>query len=361
MIHAANDVIANRYEIVTFFNQGGMQEVYIAKDKTFGRRIALKVPKSDGAAKRFDRSARLSARVRHANVAATLDYVEHDGRTYLIEELVAGKDLRVRLREDFYYLDPHLAAHMVSHLARGLAAAHHAGVAHRDLKPSNIIVSDDGAMSVVKITDFGVAKLANDRLAEELEELNRDQSTLLTGSQTLIGAIPYMAPERFIKPADVDLKSDVWALGAILYHLMSGEPPFGSGAAAIGKILAGQGVSAPTMFGRFSAFSALESALMNVVSRCLVGDPKLRPSADELVELCADLCYSSSPRIEGTIDEYPAGNGSWGFIRSTDGKIFLHGSEFYGTNPKSGVRVGFAVHPGSPRPRAALAIPLRPI
>src|SRR5437667_7732990 len=133
--HVAGDIIDDRYEIKAFSNEGGMQEVYRAVDLRLKRVVALKVPKTKSATKRFARSARISAKVRHPNVANTLDYVEYDGRNYLIEEWVKGSDLRERLNEDFLYLDPHLAAHVFHHFVRGVCAAHHASVFHRDLKP----------------------------------------------------------------------------------------------------------------------------------------------------------------------------------------------------------------------------------
>jgi serine/threonine-protein kinase len=347
-----------RYEVLDFYNEGGMQEVYIAQDRTLKRRVALKTPKTDSATKRFDRSAKVSAKVRHPNVAATFDYFEYKAKPYLIEELVSGSDLKRRLDTEFLYLDPHLAAHVINHLARAMAAAHHAGVAHRDLKPSNVIVSADPALSIVKITDFGIARMADEELASGIEAWEKDD-TSVTGSQTLVGAIPYMAPERFEDPRKVLLKSDIWATGAILYHLLQGDPPFGRGPAAIGKILGTAKFDPPTLFGKFPAFSQLEVAIWKIIRDCLSKDPAKRPSADRLVELCADLCYSTEPRLVGVIESFADGTGDWGFIGTKSGSFFLHRTEFYGIGLKAGVRVNFMPHEGEPRKRAAPAIPLR--
>ena len=101
--------LLGRYRIESFLNEGGMQQVFKAKDLSFGRFVALKIPKNDSAERRFDRSARLSARIAHPNVAKTLDYFEEGGTPYLIEELVDGIDLGTFL-ETYDPLDPHLAA-----------------------------------------------------------------------------------------------------------------------------------------------------------------------------------------------------------------------------------------------------------
>jgi eukaryotic-like serine/threonine-protein kinase len=353
-IHSPEDVVANRYSITDYLNEGGMQEVYIAEDRRLSRRVALKVPKNESATKRFERSAIVSAKVRHPNVAATLDFFEQNDRQYLIEELVPGSDLKNRLDTEFLYLDPHLAAHVFHHLARALAAAHHAGVCHRDLKPSNIIVSSDPGLSVVKITDFGVAKMAD---AEQVKALENEST--ISGSKTLVGHIPYMAPERFTAAQQVDLKSDVWALGALLYQLLSGDPPFGRGPAAIAKILTPVRVEKPRLFGKFASFAQLEAGLWEIISLCLTRDVSKRPSADDLVKKSDELCYALSPRYIGTVGSYAAGSGDWGFIKTDDEDVFLHRSQFYGTDLKVGMRVNFAQHIGRPRARAAPIIPLR--
>src|SRR5918996_3567059 len=129
-LHKSDDIVGGRYKVIEYIGEGGMQQVYRAVDTTFGALVALKVPKNPSAEKRFARSARLSAMVTHPNVAKTLDYVEENNRPYLIEELVVGRDLGEWMRTGFLYMDPHMAAHVVHHLAKGLAASHHVKVFH---------------------------------------------------------------------------------------------------------------------------------------------------------------------------------------------------------------------------------------
>ena len=190
LIYTPNELLVDRYQVEQYLNEGGMQQVFIAKDLTFNRRVALKVPKNPSAEKRFRRSASMSARVNHANVAKTLDYFEIDKKGHLIEELIEGDHLGWHLESHFTQLDPHLAAKLLSAVARGLSASHHVQVFHRDLKPSNILVSSGADLTISKITDFGIAKLAK----EEFEGVDMEDEGSITSSKTVLEALPYMAP-----------------------------------------------------------------------------------------------------------------------------------------------------------------------
>jgi len=331
-----------------------MQQVYVAKDLSFDRDVGLKVPKNVSAEKRFSRSARMSAKVNHSNVAKTLDYFDEDGRGHLVEELIPGTDLAKRLGDEFDILDPHLAAHVV-HLAKGVAAAHHVGVFHRDLKPSNIVVSEDSSLNAVKITDFGIAKMVE----QELSDAFKDENSI-TGSQTAMGALPYMSPEMIDSPKKAGLAADIWAVGAILYRLIAGKPPYGSGLGAVPRILEAKSLPKPLLLSVKAQFEPLSEELWQIVLACLVKDPTARPNADSLVELCSRLCYSHSLRDTGTIEDFGVGTGSWGTILSDKGKrIFFHDHSYYGNSPVADQRVSFAAFPGSPRPRAFPVLPIK--
>ena len=219
------NLVGGRYEIMQRVGEGGMQTVYEAKDRLLLRTVALKVPKNTSAKKRFKRSAVVSARVNHANVAKTLDYVEEGERSFLIEEFIDGMDLSRVLKEKMLRLDPLMAARVFHRLAKGLAASHHAGVIHRDLKPSNIMAVGSERLEEIKITDFGIAKMAEEELAEAIEGGNES----ITASQTGIGALPYMAPEMIELMRDAGKPADIWSLGALTFELLVGEKPFGAG------------------------------------------------------------------------------------------------------------------------------------
>lgn len=358
-IHSTGDVLIDRYRVSKFLAEGGMQEVYRVRDLMFDRPVALKVPKSNSAARRFHRSAKMSARVTHPNVAKTLDYFEAENRFYLVEELVHGDDLRHRLANEFEVMDPYLAARIFHQLCKGVAASHRANVFHRDLKPSNIMVSNDPHVSEVKITDFGIAKMAEE---EFNDVISHGGDASITGSKTVLGAVPYMAPEMFDNPKKASKPADVWALGAILYHLCVGSPPFGTGLTAIKRIVQGELPDRPPILSRGSCSPKLSDELWGQMTACFQMDPTNRPSADKLVENCSRLCYATATRRLGTIRNYGGGSGDWGYI-SPNGEgdhIFFHKNCFHGAEkPKAGHLVNFACYPGAPRERAFPVLLLR--
>jgi eukaryotic-like serine/threonine-protein kinase len=347
-MHNAGDLIGDRYEVLCFVGEGGMQEVYRARDRLLDRDVALKCPKNKSAAKRFRRSAVVSAKVNHANVAKTLDYVEVADTAYLIEEFIDGKDLSRVLKEHVPFFDPLLAARILHHLAKGLAASHHAGVIHRDFKPSNIMSVGGDNLVDVKITDFGIAKMAEEEIAEAIE----GGEGSLTASQTAIGALPYMAPEMVRSMKDAGKPADVWSLGAMIFELMSGKKPFGAGLAAVEKILAGKIPSIPNIVTSSLQFKPSGDELYSVIQNCMQIEPEKRPTADELVEHCESLCYPVAPREFGTVSS--VNNSYWGFITPDDGKsVFYHVESLYGASRMAlNDRVWFSRHFGGGSDRA---------
>ncbi|MGB3423967.1 MAG: serine/threonine-protein kinase [Castellaniella sp.] len=365
------EIVAKRYRVDGFHLKGGMQEVYRCFDLALDRVVALKTPREGIIDKRFNRGAQMGARVVHPNVAATLDYVEEGAHRCLVEEFIEGSDLGRRLLNDFVFLDPSLAAWIVSNMARGIQAAHKVKICHRDLKPSNIMTSSDGHMSLIKLTDFGIAKLAEKELESEIEKFGQDENTL-TSSNTLLGAVPYLAPECWVDWSSSGQPADIWAFGAIAYHLLLGKPPFGGGKGAIMAMaraqLAGKvELSQPGWFGKHKESTRLEQELWTLVENCLQVDPARRLTADEVVERCQALCYSVSPRKVGVIKNYPykyrnGGTAKAGFIEvDGEGPTFFHSSEFFGAgvNPKVGQRVSFGSVAGVPRDRCSPVLLLR--
>ncbi len=355
-IHNKNDLIFERYRIEEVVGEGGMQQVYRAHDESLNRIVAVKVPKNLSARKRFKRSAEVSAKVTHPNVAQTFDFLPEHTIEYLVEEFIYGTDLQARLDSEFLQLDPHLSAHLIHHVAKGIAACHKLGVVHRDLKPSNIMISADASFTQIKITDFGIAKMAGAEIDQAIEE--GDES--ITASATVVGALPYMAPEIIQDNTNVGPASDVWATGAILYHVLVGQRPFGSGLIAIPKIVKRDFPKREDVLRVKPQFRELVGELWEVIDECLNLDAAKRITAEQVVARLSEICYSTAPRFEGEIYNYGTGTGDWGFIQSAACQdCFFHTDSFYGGKPKNGQKVNFAFFQGVPRARAFPVLPLR--
>jgi eukaryotic-like serine/threonine-protein kinase len=357
MLAEPGAVFIDRYEVQEYVAEGGMQQVFRAQDLSFNRTVALKIPKNDSAQKRFAQSARVSARIVHANVAKTLDYFELAGKGYLVEEFVEGKDLSKILKDDYEYFDPHLASHVFHMIAKGVAASHHAGVIHRDLKPNNVVIAGGPSMDIVKITDFGIAKMA----VEEIAEAAEGGEASMSNSSTAMGALPYMAPEMIDAARSAGPPADIWSLGAILYRIISGKYPYGSGWGAMKGILSGNLPPKPSILNVQPQFGILAERLWRITQSCLQYDSSKRPSSDQLLELCGDLSYSDAPRRLGTVQSYrPAGRGSWGYLEADEGeRVFYHVESCYGKRPRLQGRVNFACFSGEPCSRAFPVLPLR--
>ena len=363
-------LLVERYEIINFHAAGGMQEVYYCFDRTLDRHAALKTPKAGVRDRRFRRGAEMGARVNHPNIAATLDYYEDEHLTFLVEEFIPGLDLGHRLANEFFFLDPSLAAHAGHHIAKALHEAHRAGICHRDLKPSNIMTSADPSLISIKLTDFGIAKLAEAEIAAEIELFAEDESTLVS-SNTLLGAVPYMAPECWEDWKKAGMPMDIWALGCVLYHLLAGVPPFGTGRMAIMNVAKYQAgtflITKPSWFGRHPDTIELENNIWAILVQCLAVDPGLRPTAEAVMKFFNTLTYAAGIRKVGQISQYPivyqgGGKATAGFIRE-DGEQesrFFHLSNFYGgILPSAGQRVCFSSYPGVPSPRSSPILLLR--
>jgi len=356
---SSKTLIADRYEVSSKpIGQGGMQTVFSAHDWAFDRIVALKSPHSDGAKKKFLRSAQASAAIAHPNVAATLDYVSLGDKEYLIEEYVEGENLQQRLDRDFDYFDVHLACHVIHHIARGLAACHHANIIHRDLKPSNIMVSSNAGVTTVKITDFGISKMAEAEIKTAV-----DSSSGLTGSKssTLQGAFPYMAPEVALNFSSSGKPADIWAIAAIFYHLLYGSPPFGIGISAVMKA---NNESPPYNVPHYAGkgqFKDLFSAADALIKAGLQRDPLRRPNIDTFVQHLSEIAYSDAPREYGQIKFAGKPFKNTGFIthQNSNRDSFYHFESFCGRIPEIGQKVSFASFSGDPSPRAHPVLPLK--
>jgi serine/threonine protein kinase len=337
-------LFGGRYEPTDWIGAGGMQHVYRAVDHLFEREVALKTPKDDSGTRRFQQSAVVSALINNPNVAKTLDYFEEGERLFLVEELVYGNDLASVMEGNLPYLPPSLCARLLHQLAKGLASSHRVNVVHRDLKPSNIMVVGGHKFFAAKITDFGIAKMAEAEIGEWAEAGGS------TSSKTVLGAIPYMSPEAIQDFKTPRKESDVWAIGAILYELLSGELPFGTGLKSVPKIIDAPTPQRPGII-EGAQFRNLGIELYEIIARCLSKDPAKRPPAEALCEECSKLCYSQTSYDYGSVTEVGAYTGK--IKGANDDILMYHPDNFYGARKvKVGTRVWFGRGAGSPWDRA---------
>ena len=328
-----------------------MQIVHRALDGLIESHVALKEPKPGQALRRFARSAIVAAKINNHNVAKTLDYIEEHDSAYLVEELVCGNTLGASVVAPCGYVDPHLGARLFHKLAKGLAASHHAGVVHRDLKPSNIMVAGGLNLEAVKITDFGIATLTEEVFEEEIA---KGGDLTKSKSGTVIGALPYMAPEMMFRRRgqSIGQPADIWSLGALMFHVLTGRYPFGVGLEAAANVKNQEVEPWPQFMTSNKQFSPLSSSLQELIECCIVSDPAKRPTADDLVRMCGDLCYFNGLRTEGNVQNMPAR--TFGFIASPRmGMTFFHSESVYGPNrPAVGVKAFYCSCAGNPHPRA---------
>ena len=257
------------HEILAPLGAGGMGEVYRARDLRLGREVALKVPPGDMAANptrraRFEREARMAAGLNHPNIV-TLHSVEDDGGVpFLTMELVEGHDLATVVTPGGLPLKRVLD--LAIPLADALAAAHERHIVHRDLKPANVMVTSRG---IVKVLDFGLARLAEDDPASDLASTTAMLPVTTEGM--VFGTVPYMAPEQ-LRAEPADARTDLFALGVLLYELTTGERPFrGSTAAEVTSSILRD---APTPVHVLR--KDIPADLGRIVSRCLEKDPDRR-------------------------------------------------------------------------------------
>jgi Tol biopolymer transport system component len=217
------------HDIVAPIGAGGMGEVYKARDTRLGRDVAIKVLPAAFASdpdrlRRFEQEARATAALDHPNILAIHDLGTHEGSPYLVEELLEGSSLRERMRDGA--IPCRKAVEIAAQVASGLAAAHAKGIFHRDLKPENVFVTADG---IVKILDFGLARLKGPAFD------GRPEAASVTPTETrpgvVLGTAGYMAPEQ-VRGEPADARSDIFALGVVVYEAVTGTQPFARGTAA---------------------------------------------------------------------------------------------------------------------------------
>lgn len=269
-------LIAGRYRLAESIGSGGMGRVWRAHDEVLHRAVAVKeltaalyVSDSDQAVllARTRAEARAAARINHSAVVTVHDVLDHDGRPWIVMELVEGNSLADAVKEQGR-IEPREAARIGLWVLRALRAAHSAGVLHRDVKPGNVLLGRDGR---VLLTDFGIAQIEGD--------------STITRTGEVVGSVDYLAPER-VRGHDPGPASDLWALGATLYTAVEGRSPFRrtsplSTMQAVVEEEAEQPVNA--------------GPLGPVISALLRKEPERRPSAEEAEQMLAEAAEGRRP------------------------------------------------------------------
>ena len=267
------------YELLERIAQGGMGVVFKARQISVGRTVALKmilggVLATETEVQRFAAEAEAAANLDHPNIVPIYEIGAHQGRHFYTMKFVEGGDLSAHLEE---YRDPICAARLIATCARAVHHGHRRGVLHRDLKPANILLDVDG---VPHVTDFGVAK-----------RLDADALAPGTLTGTLLGTPAYMAPEQAAgKVRDITTAADIYSLGAILYHLVTGRPPFI--AESLGeqlRLITEQPATRPRTVNR-----KLDPDLETIILKCLEKDRRQR--------------YATASDLAEDLDKYAAGD-----------------------------------------------------
>ena len=286
-----------RYEVIESLGHGRLSEVYRALDTSIGRFVAVKVLPASIASdsswlQRFEQEARAVGRLDHPNILSIHDLGVHEGRPYLVLELLEGRTLRERLAESGLAVGKAISYGI--QVMQGVAAAHEKGIVHRDLKPENLFITRDGR---VKILDFGLAQLR----PSEPEPPGGELTGLSTPNEPglILGTFAYMSPEQ-VRAEAVDYRSDIFSFGAILYEMATGQMAFRapSSVETMIAILREEPPPLPPALGE-------ATALDRVIRRCLEKNPLERFQSARDVTFALEDLLAAPPRtpVRGTPEQ----------------------------------------------------------
>jgi serine/threonine protein kinase len=285
------------YRVSGRLGAGGMGEVFLAQDARLGRAVALKVlhdhfARDAARLRRFQREARAASALNHPNILTIHEVGEADGAHFISTEFIAGRTLRELIKEDALTLAEILDT--AAQLASALSAAHAAGIIHRDIKPENVMRRDDG---LVKVLDFGIAKLTEPPAAEVASEA---PTRILgqTEAGMVMGTVGYMSPEQ-ARGLPVDERTDVWSLGCVLYEMLAGRAPFAGGTRMDTLVAVLEREPAPLLNPAEDAPAEL-TELQRIVTKALSKERDGRYStAAEMLEDLRGVARSVSASLEG--------------------------------------------------------------
>ena len=275
--------LGDDYRIDKLIGQGGFGRVYAASDVRLGRSVAIKVIRPDLAGARafvdrFRNEGTALAKFRHPGIVPIYDIREHEGLIYYVMPLIEGETLRTKL-EKRGKLSPKETQRILIELCDCLAATHRGGIVHRDIKPDNVIL-EGAALGKALLMDFGIAK--------NVRDLTESTGGVLMGTPT------YMSPEQVSGDSVLDLRSDLYSVGVMAYHMLTGHPPF-RGATAH-AVLAGHVTDRAEPIRRTNP--SVPRGLAEAVERCLEKDPELRfQSANELSAALQSVVFASDADV----------------------------------------------------------------
>ncbi len=322
-------VVAGKYRIVRVLGEGGMAVVFLAEHLKLGHLVAIKVLRRElasdaGVVERFEREGRALCKLKSRNVVRAFDVdVTPSGAPLLVMEYLEGRDAEEELRR----VGTLPVAEVVSWIVQACGAiqeAHDAGIVHRDLKPTNLFLAIEGATRVLKVLDFGIAGTTA-----------RPGDERLTQAGALVGTPLYMAPEQFRVGTEVDARADVWSLGATLYELLSGRPPFRGTPTTLGVTILTE--EAPPIE---SLRLDLPEGLRAVVRRALEKD--------------RDKRYQSARALAEALSPYQESRGLPRVTASSVHDAIASARTLVASSPASGEVSGAAIPGAGKRPRGAI-------
>jgi serine/threonine-protein kinase len=283
----------SHYRILSLLGAGGMGEVYLAEDTQLGRRVAIKLlpPETfsdEHARKRLVREARAAATLDHPNICSIYEVGEEDSRSFIAMQYIEGQTLDARIKGKPLELKESLI--IAAQIADALAEAHSHGIIHRDIKPGNIMITKRGQ---AKVMDFGLARVIAGAVDGEAET-----QSLLTAPGTIVGTMPYMSPEQ-VRGEVLDVRSDIFSFGVVLYEMLSGRQPFASesAAATISAILKEE----PPSLLRYAP--DLPEELQRIARKCLEKDRERRCQTMRDVALDLDNCRREHEAARATASQ----------------------------------------------------------